>query len=89
MMILSGNSSKNTLRGGAGDDKIYGKAGANSLYGDAGNDTIFSGAGNDYIDGGAENTNTIDYTDVHNSSNVRVNLSSTNQTLSGTQQQTL
>ncbi|MDD4330542.1 MAG: hypothetical protein PHD79_11350, partial [Aliarcobacter sp.] len=80
---IVGNSSKNTLRGGAGNDKIYGIAGANSLYGDSGNDTIFSGTGSDYIDGGADN-NTVDYTNAHNSSNVRVNLSGSAQTLNAT-----
>ncbi|MGJ0359846.1 hypothetical protein NG785_09320 [Aliarcobacter cryaerophilus] len=74
--IKGSDAISNTLIGGAGNDKIYGVGGANHLYGGVGNDTIYSGIGNDYIHGGDDN-NTVDYTDRHSSSNVRVNLSDT------------
>jgi Ca2+-binding RTX toxin-like protein len=77
--IKGSDGATNTLMGGAGADEIYGVGGENQLYGDAGNDTIYSGTGNDYINGGANN-NTVDYTDRHNASNVRVNLSNSSQT---------
>lgn len=59
---LSGNSSANSILGGAKNDTLYGAAGKDSinggkgndyLYGEAGNDVLYGAEGNDVLDGGA------------------------------------
>lgn len=53
--ILTGNHSRNYLRGLAGDDLIFGNGGVDYITGGRGDDTIDGGAGSDYavFDGNA------------------------------------
>jgi cysteinyl-tRNA synthetase len=52
-LVLTGDSSNNTLTGQDGNDKLYGKGGADILNGNGGNDWLEGGNGNDQLTGGS------------------------------------
>lgn len=62
-VLIQGDESANTAKGGAGNDTIFGAGGNDALDGGAGADFIDGGAGNDTIDGGA-NLDTSGMSDV-------------------------
>ena len=48
-VVIAGNESNGTIKGGLGDDTLYGDDGNDVLEGSQGNDHIYGGSGNDYI----------------------------------------
>ena len=62
-VLIQGDETANTAKGGAGNDTIFGAGGNDALDGGAGADFIDGGAGNDTIDGGA-NLDTSGMSDV-------------------------
>ena len=50
---IKGNSSANSIIGGAGNDSLNGSSGADTLDGGAGSDTLVGASGNDSLFGGA------------------------------------
>jgi Ca2+-binding RTX toxin-like protein len=52
---ILGNTSANTLDGGAGNDHLDGRAGSDTLIGGLGNDRLDGGTGDDILEGGLGN----------------------------------
>ena len=51
---MTGDTGKDTLKGGIGNDTLNGGSNDDKLYGESGDDTLKGGLGNDLLDGGAE-----------------------------------